>query len=115
MWDPPPAKFEKIDYLKKSKRQRTTSFILFGVGITSTIRGATDGKKHSFGPALTGSGWLVAGGVIATIVAIPLFSSSVKNKKRAASLSFMLQQIPTTQFANPNDQNVFSFSIKTGL
>lgn len=87
----------KIDYLKKSKEQKTAAQILLGGGLGLTIAGAAIGAYEvvfdlidgfSTGESQTNTGAIIfiAGGV-AMIGSIPLFVSAAKNKGRYISAS----------------------------
>ena len=112
--NPGPA-LSKNDYLRKSKTQKTVAFVLLGVGVTSVVIAATDNEKDSFGGAMTGSGWLLAGGVIATIVSIPLFVSSAKNKKRGTSMSFNLKRRASLNHSGVASEYIPSLNLKIAL
>lgn len=105
----------RSDYLRKSKTQKTVAFVLLGAGATSIVIAATDNEKDSFGGAMTGSGWLLAGGVIASIVSIPLFVSSGKNKRKATGLSFKMDRMQRFDDRSLFDQPIPSLLLRIGL
>ncbi len=80
-------------FLERSKKQKTTAWILLATGSAAIITGAIidsniDNEVQSF----TG-GFIEVGGIICTLTSIPFFISSSKNKKRAATLTINNQKI----------------------
>lgn len=86
----------KQDYLDKSKRQKTTAFIMLGGGVAFatagsimfsenfTLFGASDAEDNAAG---IGAAMVVVGG-LAAVGSIPVFISSSNNAKKAASMGF---------------------------
>ena len=66
----------QTDYLAKSKSQKTTAFILLGVGAASLAIAAPGNVSFDLLPVL------VIGGGIAAISSIPLFIASGRNKRK---------------------------------
>lgn len=85
----------KKDYLKKSKTQKTVGWILMGAGIVS-ISLASVQVNPDYGSNTNRNGLLI-GGLAAIGTSIPLFIASVKNRRKATSLSFQIQQISQLQ------------------
>ena len=83
------------DYLKKSKTQKTLGWILMGSGIVSTGVGSIQ-VNPNYGSNTNRSGLLIVG-LAAIGTSIPLFIASVKNRRKATSLSFQMYQIPQLQ------------------
>jgi hypothetical protein len=101
----PSQTFTHEDYLKKSKRQKTTAWTFLGVGATLFMTGLVipqgeeaygvpisdqnDGVKDAF--LLTGS--------LSMLGSIPLFIASGRNKKKAmaASANFQMKRSPVLQ------------------
>jgi len=88
-------------YLQKSKSQKTTAWVLIGVGaaavIAGTIVATTLKEQDDFDEGvnkLATGGYLMAAGGVSCLISIPFFVSSGKNKRRALALSSGLQQIP---------------------
>ena len=85
------------DYMKKSKNQKTTAWILAGGGAALIVTGAVmSGKEeNSFSDASTET-VLIGAGVLSAIGSIPFFIASAKNKKRAiaATAYFKMQDAP---------------------
>jgi len=84
----------QTDYLKKSKHQKTTAWILLGSGATLILTGIIIPKgemtHEGFWPTYKNDGLkntLGLGGLSSMIVSVPFFIASSKNKKRASSLS----------------------------
>jgi hypothetical protein len=85
------------DYLQKSKKQKTTAWILLAGGTVLTTIGAgvalSGGLDCAFddpdcGNDQTLASILIISGSAAILGSIPLFIASGKNKRKAASLSF---------------------------
>jgi len=106
----------KQDYLKKSKNQKTTAWVLLGGGAALILVGDLIGnsKESSFSDA--GTGVVIAGiGALSMLGSIPLFIASGKNKRKAMSMSFkneMMRQLQTGSFVN---RSVPSLSLKISL
>ena len=83
------------DYLKKSKTQKTLGWILMGSGIVSTGVGSIQ-VNPNYGSNTNRNGLLIVG-LAAIGTSIPLFIASVKNRRKATSLSFQMHQIPQLQ------------------
>lgn len=85
----------KVDYLQKSKNQKTTGLILAGGGVVLEIAGII---AYQYGNA---SIFLFGTGLLSQVASIPFLISARVNKKRAkqASVSLRLENIPNTQLA----------------
>lgn len=82
-------------YLGKSKRQKTTGWILLGTGTAAIVSGLLieapnrgTGNSQSY----TG-GFLEVGGILSALTSIPFFIGSSKNKKKATTLAISTQRI----------------------
>ena len=87
----------KIDYMQKSKNQKTAAWILLGGGAALIGTGfiVGDGKEASFDDAATGA--VVAGvGLLSAIGSIPLFIASGKNKRKAMNMSTVIKMEKAT-------------------
>jgi len=84
----------KQDYLKKSKNQKITSFILVGGGIGLWLAGVSKYMNQEDNIDGGGEAAMVIGGV-AVLTSIPFFIASSKNKKKA--MSVFLKNIPSQQ------------------
>ena len=91
----PAPQLTKQEYLKKSKTQKTLGWILMGAGIVSTGVGSIQ-VNPNYGSNTNRSGLLIVG-LAAIGTSIPLFIASVKNRRKATSLSFQMHQIPQLQ------------------
>ena len=69
------------DYLKKSKSQKTTGFILLGIGAACLGIAAPGDVSFDALPVL------VIGGSVAVLSSIPLFIASGKKKRKAMNMS----------------------------
>lgn len=83
----------KVDYLQKSKHQKTTGLILLGGGIVLEISGVI---AYQYGNA---SILLFGAGLLSQVASIPFFISYGINKRRSkkAVLSFSLEKVPGMQ------------------
>jgi hypothetical protein len=78
----------KDEYLAKSKRQKTTAWIMLGAGGILLAIAAPGNVSFDILPVLViGGGGLVAG-------SIPLFFAAGKNKRRAMSMAFKNETVP---------------------
>lgn len=81
-------------YLQKSKNQKTTAWVLLISGTAMTIGGALAFDKNydeSSYSATDISGIIMLAGVVADLVSIYYFVRAGQNKRKAASLSFNMQ------------------------
>ena len=94
----------KTDYLRKSKNQKTTAWILLGGGVAMMITGIIiENNTTNYEPAgsiylvdegsTAGAVLFLAGGV-ASLTSIPFFIASGKNKRKALSVSFKNELVP---------------------
>ena len=89
----------KQDYLRKSRSQLRAGFILLGIGVTTiAILSAGDTDFEQLGV------FAVLGGA-ATIVSIPLFIASARNKRkaRAATVSLSIERSTITRLYKQNE------------
>jgi hypothetical protein len=89
-------------YLRKSKRQKTTAWILLGSGVTLITSGiiiAANQEEAGIEAAIP-LVFISGPGIVTSLVSIPFFISSSHNKKRAGALSpaVGLQQGPGKRF-----------------
>lgn len=80
----------KTDYLAKSKSQKTAAFIFLGIGVTALTVAAVGDLDFDALETL-----VIVGGV-ATVVSIPLFIASGKNKRRAMKASAFIKMEKAT-------------------
>jgi hypothetical protein len=80
------------DYLKKSKRQKTTAWVFLGTGSLSVIVGSIE-INPNYGET-TNRPFLVVGGLILAGASVPYFIASARNKKRVLSMSFKNEWTP---------------------
>ena len=86
------AAFSRDYYLKKSKTQRTTGWILLGSGVCMVVVGGLTYEQSPLlssepQPSNTLSDVLVISGLGAMVVSVPFFISAHHNKKMAASVA----------------------------
>ncbi len=83
--------FQKENYLDQSDNQKKTAWILLGGGLVLTTIGVIGFGNSDFLSSNSNSdayGYLILGGGVCTLSSIPLFISSARNARRAASISF---------------------------
>lgn len=81
-------------YLQKSKNQKTTAWVLLISGTAMAIGGAVTFDKNydeSSNSSTDISGIIMLAGVVADLVSIYFFVRAGQNKRKAASLSFNMQ------------------------
>ena len=79
--------FSKIDYLKKSKRQKVTGLIMIGVGVTCfVIATQADNSSNPYGGLNAQTAWIL-GGTITSIIGITKTINSGKNKRKANAIN----------------------------
>ena len=109
----------KESLLAKSKKQKTTGWILLGVGSAAIVTGVIIQSGHkddaSFDDA-TGEAVLIGGGIASSLASIPFFISAGNKKKKAATLAFSKQQIltPLNNVFCLKTQPTFSLKISLG-
>ena len=109
----------KQDYLQKSKSQKSTAWLLIGVGtavLAGTLISAATSvcigggcTKKSF-PAVA-----VGLGGAAVVGSIPFFMASSRNKKKGMSLSFKNETAPQLQKDGFTNRSVPSLTLKISL
>ena len=87
------ATLTKQDYLKKRKTQTTIAWVLLGGGTIAWLAGVSKYMNQNDNKDGGGEAAMVIGGV-AGLSSIPFFIMASKNKKRAASVSFKMEQSP---------------------
>src|SRR5688572_17590363 len=93
------------DYIKKSNRQKTTALILLGAGVAMIITGlllqSNDNDLNNLTQDITGIG-IGGAGIVCTVISVPVFLASTRNKKKAAALSIKMEkamQLQNNKFA----------------
>ncbi len=110
----PSTPLTKQDYLQKSKKQKTTAWILLGGGTIAWLAGASKYMNQNDDIDGGGEAAMVIGG-IAGLSSIPFFIMASKNKKKAISLSFKNQMIPQLQKNSVTNKPVLSFNLKVSI
>jgi hypothetical protein len=97
------GQFTREDYLQKSKRQKTTAWILLGGG-AALIAGGTIWWSQEFtlfGPGSsgeTGATVMVLAGTCSMLGSIPVFIASARNKNKANNLMVGLKMENTISY-----------------
>jgi hypothetical protein len=95
-----------IDYLKKSRRQKTTAWILLGTGSALIVAGIAAAYSVDDDPisAAVSLVFLSGPGIVTSLISIPFFVASGRNKRRALAASswigFSAASPGTTGLAN---------------
>jgi hypothetical protein len=109
---------EKTAYLKKSRNQQITAWVLLGGGIGVSVIGLTQinvaGSDNGSVNNTPGT-VLLATGLAASLTSIPLFIASQKNKKRAVSVSFKHEKMQQLINSGYVTKHVPSLNLSIGL
>lgn len=115
----PDLQLTSEQYLKKSKAQKTTAWVLFGVG-TAAIgggiaisAGSQDDVSQTLNTVFIGAP-LVLLGLTLDVISIPVFVSAGKNKKRAmeAVTTIKFEDVPSWSGGAIRQTNVPTLSIQ---
>ena len=79
-------------YMQKSKNQKITAWVLLGTGIGMTLGGMAINYSSTDGGEDQGL-WLSYLGGATALTSIPFFISAGKNKRKAASITFINEKI----------------------
>jgi len=99
----------KQDYLQKSKKQRTTAWILFGGGTALFVAGTIAYQEGPGGLILMGVG------LLAGVISCPFFIAASINKKKGLRLAFNYQTVPQLLKYNFAYRSLPSLSLKVSL
>ncbi len=107
----PAQPLTKEDYLKKSKSQKTTAFILLGIGAGCIAIAAPGNVSFDVLPIL------VIGGGAAAVSSIFLFSAAKRNKKRAMKMtaSMDVKKIPNVSSSGIFNSSYPAISFKINI
>lgn len=105
--------------MRKSKNQKTTAWVLFGVGTTAIVggiavsSGGQDELTTTLNTAFIGAPLMLLG-LTLDVISIPLFVSADKNKKRAmeASTSIKFEEVPSWSGSAVRQSNVPTLAIQ---
>lgn len=90
----------EIDYLKKSRRQKRTAWILLGAGSAMIITGIAGAYSADDPISSAVSFVFISGtGIVTSLISIPFFAASKRNKKRAIAASSAIGFIQKPGFA----------------
>ncbi|MFV5702655.1 hypothetical protein ACM55F_12360 [Flavobacterium sp. XS2P12] len=92
----PDNEFSKEYYLKKSKNQKTTGWILLSGGTIMTVVGVigfSDSWYSSSNATTDAYGFIMLGGVVSGLGSIPFFIMSGNNARKAATISLINQPV----------------------
>ncbi|SRR5258706_15286535 len=103
-------------YLQKSKNQKTVFYVFATTGTALIITGIVLGAAHNDPDTeyYTG-GFIAVGGFAALAISIPFFTASLKNKRKAISLSFKNETAPQIQSSRFVYKSVPSITLKVCL
>ncbi len=105
----------KQDYLQKSKKQKTTAWVLVGGGTVMWLVGVSKYMNQDNNEGGTkGKPAMLIGGV-SVLASIPFFIASSKNKKRATAVSFKMERLPVIQQRNLVTHSYPALSLKISI
>ncbi|MEO6069087.1 MAG: hypothetical protein ABIP31_01015 [Chitinophagaceae bacterium] len=99
-------------YLDKSRKQRTTGWIMLGGGVALTGIGigaaVAESINYVLGDSKSGNigSVLATVGVVSALGSIPVFICASKNKRKAAEVAFSIQKLPSMLYSS-NGQAAF--------
>ena len=126
----------KQAYLKKSKNEKTTAWILAGGGLVmsavslaivinddaqaannfvTTVINTSNNDSNTSGNKTSLTGIFFYIGVMCMVISVPLFISAAENKRKAMSISFNNLSVPQIQKKNFVYQAVPSLTFKIAL
>jgi hypothetical protein len=110
----PSLSLTKLDYLQKSRNQKTIAYVLAGGGSIAWLAGL--GKYMNQDDNIDGGGEaaMIIGGT-AALASIPFFIISSKSKKNAMSVSFKNQLLPRIHETGFTYTPLPSLSLKISL
>ena len=115
----PDLQLTSEQYLKKSKNQQTTAWVLFGIGTTAIVggiavsTGSQDDLTRTLNTAFVGAP-LILLGLTLDVISIPVFVSAGKNKKRAmeAVTTIKFEEVPSWSGGAMTQSNVPTLSVQ---
>ncbi len=108
----------KVDYLEKSKKQKTTAWLLLGGGFLITGITAAANSGVCVGPGCAKKKFPIVPvtiGGVAMASSIPFFIASSKNKRKAVTLSLKRELVPLPEKQNWVIISVPSVNVKLNL
>lgn len=108
---------KKEYYLQKAKNQKTTGFVLLGVGTVSAAVGfILFANNYDSNTSTTDmGGFMLLGGIVCDLASIPFFISSGSNNRKAAEIALGAQQIYLPQNITVVMKYAPAVTIKIGL
>ena len=103
----------KAEYLKKSKKQKTTAWVLLGAGSLSLLLASIE-VNPDYGES-TNRAFLAIGGLVMIVASVPTFTASARNKKRGMSMSFKNDTVPRLRHNTLSYSSIPSISLKLGF
>ncbi|MGZ3845379.1 MAG: hypothetical protein ACXVLT_05290 [Flavisolibacter sp.] len=104
----------KLDYLQKSKAQKSAAWVMLGGGIATMVAGASISLQDIFSNNATGP-VLFSVGLLSSLGSIPLFIAASRNKIIAASLSFKNEKLPLHGNTNLARNSMPTLSLRIDL
>lgn len=84
----------KTDYLRKSKNQKRSAWILLGIGISSAALSTVHLNFAGYDEPPENNTFLLVTGLAETAASVPLFIASSRNKKKAMEVTLTRQPVP---------------------
>ncbi len=119
---PSPA-LTKQDYLEKSKNQKKAARIMLYGGSACMAIGYLIPRGEETGGSFWSTSYkndnikyaFLLPGFLSTLISIPIFIASHRNKKKGMKLSFKNEKVPLLQNSHFTNRPVPSLSLKIGL
>lgn len=112
------SSLDKDFYLALSKKHNTTGWVLLLSGTAMIVGGAVafdSSWDESSATSTDISGFILLAGVIADLASIPFFISAGVNKRKAAYLSFNIQDYPPALSFGKNNYPACSITLHLHL
>lgn len=115
----PDLQLTSEQYLKKSRSQQTTAWVLFGIGTSAIVGGVAvsaggqDELTKSLNTVFIGAPLMLLG-LTLDIISIPVFVAADKNKKRSmeAVTTIKFEEVPSWSGGAVKQSNVPTMAIK---
>lgn len=106
----------KQDYLDKSRRQKTTGFIMLGGGVVmATAGGILFNENFNLNGGGEAEGIMMVAGTLVALGSIPMFISAGNNARKAAQMSFRNEPLHIPKYAGNLPRSVPSLTLKIPL
>jgi len=112
----PPSGSTKQDYLKRSRKEKTTGWILSGQGVLFVSMGLIDPKFLHNDPGEPGvRGLTIVGGLVSIFGGVILFIGAAKDRKQVVSLLLKHETVPQVYKPGFVSTTISSLALKVSL